>query len=318
MSDLRETIAKISTGSKSLFLPPALLQLAPGDHAPILPSPGESFAACTDPKNFYPLQRTSLFDTVFLSPGSFCAPLRDQLLTSQVWVLSDVLPEGYLFRAAGSSPWHPPSASEASLLQPEPERRSLWLSGIAENLVAIGRNGDAATLLELAAGSKEGEARRLTVLASLESNRGHWRRAVELARSALMINRSERGARIILIRALAETGRTDEARAEARDLVNSVADAETLFLLARADNAAGDHAGEIDALRRLVATGRKTGQPVGASLLYLGQALGHDGKQGEALRALDEAAQSPELTGEQRRLIMTLRDHLAPERSDPR
>lgn len=62
---------------------------------------------------------------------------------------------------------------------------------------------------------------------------------------------------MIVIRALAETGHRDEALEKARSFVHASPDAESLFLLARAANAAGDHAEEISALRRLVATAKR-------------------------------------------------------------
>ena len=311
---MRKTIAEASSGSASLFLPPVFLPLVSPGHTFQLPSPEEARSACGDPGSFYRLNRTRHFDVVFLASGSLCAPLRDELLQSPLWVLTDILPEGYLFRPVGSPPWKSPSPEEITVAEPDPAKRSLRLSLIAENLIAIGRNGEAATLLELAACSKTGESRRLAVLASLEASRGHWNRAAELARASLGIEDANRTARIILIRALAETGKTDEALDEANTLVHSSEDAETLFLLARAANAAGDHTREISSLRRLVATGKKNNQPVGASLLYLGQALGQDGQRSDALRTLDEAGQAPELTREQKDLVRQLRDHLAPEK----
>jgi tetratricopeptide (TPR) repeat protein len=312
---IRKTVTAVSSESASLFLSPAFLPYVTPGHSFQLPSPEESRAACEDPGSFYRLNRGRHFDTIFLAPGSVCAPLRDELLQSPLWVLSDVLPEGYLFRPVGSHSWKAPLLKEITEIESDPAKRSLRLSLIAENLIAISHNEDAEALLELAAGPKTGESRRLAVLASLEASRGHWNRAGELACSALAIDRGNRTARIILIRALDETGKTDEALEEANALVRSSQDAETLFLLARAANAAGDHAGEISALRRLVSTGRKNNQPVGASLLYLGQALGQDGQQAEALRALGEAEQSPELTQEQKNLVRQLHDHLAPEKA---
>jgi tetratricopeptide (TPR) repeat protein len=197
-------------------------------------------------------------------------------------------------------------------LVPEPKQRSSWLIGTAANLLAIGRNSDASALLAMAScsGSQEGE--RLSLLASLEASAGHWYQALNLASRALHTDKRNRTATMVLIRALAETGNPQMALTKAQEFVRVTADAESLFLLARVANAAGDHAVEIDALKRLVALGRKNNQPVGASLLYLGQSLARDGQRGEALRALDEAQAATELTSEQKQLIKELRDHLAP------
>ena len=311
---LKETIRAISTGSKALFLPPGYLALLPKEASLRLPLPGQAAEACLSPSSFHALNRTLRFDTVFLAPGPYCTPLRDDLLTSPLWVLSDIRPEGYLFRITGSPAWHPPDAGESAGIKPDPLERSVRLTCIAENLIAIGRGEEAQALLTQASGSKGNEARRLEVLASLEAVRGHWEKALKLSKESLRINPSGRAPRMILVRSLAETGQTDEALDQARSLAREHPDAETYFLLARAANAAGDHAGEIAALRRLVEVGKKDRQPVGASLLYLGQALARDGQRGDALRCLEEAERAPELTEEQRRLIRELRDHLAPAR----
>jgi len=186
------------------------------------------------------------------------------------------------------------------------------LTGTAESLVRIGRDEDAAALLKLAACSTAHESRRLAVLASLEASMGRWNKALDFSKQSLRLGRGNRTATLILVRALTETGRADEALARARDLSAASPDAESLSLLARTANAAGDHAGEISALRDLAAIAEKERQPAGASLLYLGQALARDGQRGEALRVLEKAEGAPELTEEQKKLIHELRNHLTP------
>lgn len=311
-ASLGRAIEKVVSGSKAVFLPPGCLALLPKTTSARIPSADEIAKALTIPSSFHTLNREYRFDLVFLLPGPLCAPLRDHLLESPVWVLSQVSPEGYLFRVAGGTPWHAPDAAEAERLIPDPDARSLWMIASAENLLAIGHTEEASCLLDLASCSKRHEADRLAALASLEASCGHWNKAVDLAGQSLRSDRRNRTSTMIVIRALAETGHRDEALEKARSFVHASPDAESLFLLARAANAAGDHAEEISALRRLVATAKKEKQPAGASLLYLGQALARDGQRGEALRILEEAENAPELTGEQKQLIRELRDHLAP------
>ena len=313
---LRTALKQSIAGSKSIFLPPGCLALLPGNTTVRHPSPEESAGALSSPSTFHALHRAYRFDRVFLLPGPSCALLRDHLLESPVWILSRVMPEGYLFAPTGSSPWHPPDATEATRLHPDPAERSQWLIATAENLIAIGYPDQAAALLELSAGPVEYQSRRLAALASLEASSGHWNKALEFSRQSLRLERANRAAILILIRALTETGHADESLSRARDLASATPDAETLFLLARAANAAGDHEEEISALRRLVAVAKKESQPAGASLLYLGQALARDGQRGEALRALDEAVRAPGLTEQQQRIILELRDHLAPDKAD--
>jgi hypothetical protein len=87
--------------------------------------------------------------------------------------------------------------------------------------------------------------------------------------------------------------------------------------LARAANAAGDRAGEIDALEQLVLLGRRDHQPLGASLTYLGQAYGRSGRRGDAMRSLEEALRSPELDEPQKEAVRQLLEHLKPESPPP-
>lgn len=311
---LRNALGESLSGTRSLFLPPGLLAPMSKDQSLRLPSPEESAEAISDTSAFLTLNRRYRFDRVFLLPGSSCSSLRDHLLHSAAWVLYRVLPEGYLFAPAAKTAWHPPDAAEATRLHPDESERSLWLIGIAENLIAIGYPEEAMNLLKLSTCSKDHESRRLSVLASLEASCGHWNKALDYSDESLRLDRNNRNAMVIHIRSLAETGHADEALSKARNYAAAIPDAETLFLLARVANVSGDHAVEISALRRLVAVASREKQPAGASLLYLGQALARDGQRGEALRILEEAEAAPELTQDQRKVIRELREHLAPEK----
>lgn len=320
--DLRNLVKQFTDESHSLFLPPTLLKLIPATHRCALPTCEESLRALLDPASFESLRRAYHFDSVFLPTGQSCSALRDHLINSPLWVLMDIVPEGYLFGPIGNPEW---KLSEIARGDSRPKDSSdigessliLQRIRIAENLISIGKTSEAESLLSISAGSQSEEARRLAALASMEAARGHWEKSLDLSRQSLRLDPMARSARIILIRALTESGHVDEALREAKKLADQDADAETLFLLARVANSHGDHREEINALQQLVETGKRTRQPVGASLLYLGQALGHEGRQGEALRALDEAAQCPELTAEQITLIRELRDHLAPLPAEP-
>jgi hypothetical protein len=313
MPHLSVVLAETMTGSKSLFLPPEYLALLKDKQSLVrLPSPAQSGEALSNPTNFHALNREYRFDRVFLPPGQLCAPLRDHLLDSPVWVLTQVRPEGYFFAPAGNTPWQPPDSQAIAQWFPDPAARSLWLIGTAENLIAIGRDQEAVLLLNMASCSKEHETDRLAALASLEASHGHWNKALGFAGQSLRINGHNRTATIIMIRALMETGHPSEALSKAHEFVAVSPDAESLFLLARAANAANDHQEEITALRRLVLTAREQHQAAGASLLYLGQALARDGKRGEALRVLEEGEKAPELTDTQKQLIRELHDHLVP------
>ena len=181
----------------------------------------------------------------------------------------------------------------------------------AANLAAINHTDQAEQLLKMATATHELPSLLLSTKASLTASQGNWEEAATLARESLRTDRKNRGAHEILIRALVEKGLTDEALENARSLVSSQGeDEETLFLLARAANAANSRVEEIDALARLVALGKKDSQLVGPSLSYLGQAYAKNGQRSEALHTFQQAILCPELTEDERKAIREIMDHL--------
>ena len=294
---------------KAVFLSPEFPNLLPHDSRRQIPSLGESIA-CRDITSFYRLNRERHFSAIFLGIRPSSLPLVRELLSSPLWVLGEVLPGGYLFLPAGSAAW---SIPEAALLEkdfPQADLRAEWLTGTASSLIAIGHHGEADQLLAMAETTQCKKPLVLATRASLEASRGDWNQALEFSRESLRRDHSNLMARMIEIRALSECGRADEALDKARLLVEASGNQETFFLLARAANAAHANQEEIDALQHLVALARGAGQPLGASLTYLGQAYAKQGNRGEALRTFQEAFATPELTGEQRLLLRGIMDHL--------
>jgi tetratricopeptide (TPR) repeat protein len=194
---------------------------------------------------------------------------------------------------------------------PKPGIRSAWIAGTASNLIAIGLLQNASDLLGGRADNDSPSI--LEARASLAAAKGHWNDAETLARASLSGDSRRSASRIILVRALTETGRTTEALEEAGHLVSLREDQESLFLLARAASAAGDRVGEIEALEKLVLLGRRDHQSLGASLTYLGQAYGKAGRRGDAMRSLEEALRSPELDDSQKEAVRQLLEHLKPD-----
>lgn len=272
--------------------------------------------ALKTPSFFYSLHREKHFSAVLLAPAQASSPLCLALLSSPLWTLTEVGPSGYLFKQVGSVPWTPPDEATLLRLHPDPTDRAQWLIGTTANLIAIKRTKEAEQLLMDAAHTKRLPSPLLATEASLAASRGHWNEALTLARQSLSVNSSNTAARIILIRALIECGKPDEALSEAKKLrsLPAARNAETLFLLARAANAANDKLEEIRALRDLIALGSEQHQPLGASLTYLGQAYAKNGERGEALRTFQKAIAAPELSDDQRKMVKELMDHIALEK----
>ncbi len=311
---LRELLGK----GKPLFLSPSFLTDIPAGGTAQIPARSEIESALEDPAIFHRLHREKQFSAVLLSGSEPSRRLNESLLASPLWTLADVSPQGYLFRPAGSAPWLPPSAEMIVRLHPDPTERTWWLIATAENLIAIKRNGEAQELLAMAAATKRLPSALLGARASLAASRGKWNEALTLSRQSLAKDATNNASRMILIRALIECSRQEEALTEARPLARSNPTTETLFLLARASHAANSNAEEISALRELVRIARREKLPLGASLTYLGQAHARNGERGDALRAFQEAGNAPELTADQRLMIRELMDHLAPDQQFPK
>lgn len=271
----------------------------------------ESLRGLRDPSFFHQLNRERCFTAVFLAASDARQPLCSALLDSPVWILSSVSPAGYLFRHAGQKAWR---VEDSADIKGDCTVRSEWMILTAQNLIAIGRNGDADLLLR-SAEKEHGQPSMLAgVRASLAASRGHWTEALAEGRASLQGDPSNQAVRETVIRALGETGRSDEALDEARNLVTRRKDAETLFLLARTANTANSSRDEIIALQELVTYGRKTGQPIGASLSYLGQALAKSGERGTALMTFREAMTCPELSAKEQKAIREMAEHISLEK----
>ena len=306
----RESSALRTSGANA-FLSPRLGLPPLGTNSP---TPEESLRALGHPSYFHQLNRERHFTAVILASVDAAQPLCSALLESPVWVLSSVSPAGYLFRQAGQKPWQltdPANLGETGI---DPSLRSEWMILTAMNLIAIGRNGEAESLLESAAKDHPDQALLAGGRASLAASRGQWNEALASGRVSLAHDPGNQAVRETVIRALVETGRSDEALDEARKLVARRKDAATLFLLARTANTANSSREEIAALQDLVAYGRQTGQPLGASLSYLGQALARNGERGAAIMAFREAMNCPELSPEEQKVIREMADHIALER----
>ncbi len=310
---LKELLGK----GKPVFLSTSFIPDIPAGGSAQIPTESEIESALGDLAIFHRLHREKQFSAVLLSGLEPSRRLNESLLASPLWTLTDVSPQGYLFRPAGSAPWNTPSAETIARLHPDPTERTWWLIATAENLIAIKRNREAEELLAMSASTKRLPSALLGARSSLAASRGKWNEALILSRQSLVKDATNKASRLIMIRALIECGRQEEALAEARPLARRNPNTETLFLLARAAHAANSNTEEISALRELVRITRREKLPLGASLTYLGQAHARNGERGDALRAFQEAVTVPELTADQRLMIGELMNHLAPDQQFP-
>jgi len=296
-----------------------------------IPSPIECREACETPALFYRLNRVRHFSSVLLGSNQRSLSLVASLLKSPLWKIKEVNPWGVLFApitsiseaqalSMGSSPsslthtlgdWQVPIEAALVKAWPDEEERADWMIRTASVLIAMKQTSEAENLLRLAEKTHRRPSDLLEVKAALSAVRGRCEESNNFARQSLGKNHTQTSARMTLIRAMIETGDSNAALAESRRLMEETPpNEETLFLLARAANAAGSAAEEIIALEKLVELGRKKSEPLGASLTYLGQAYGKNGERGNAMKTLQEALQCPELTDPQRSMIQEIIDHL--------
>lgn len=302
-----------------VFVTPEFLPFVKREEKSLVPPKEVSLPVAKDPRSFFSLNRRERYAAVFIGSGPSYIPLIETLSSSPLWTLAEISPWGYLFKPVGScTPWRVPAPEEYAALVPESSDRARWMILTAGNLAAMKRYAEATSLLDSADAVHRIPSLALLTRASMAASLAHWEEAAELSRQSLRGDDSNTAAREVLIRALIECGRSDEALTQARKLSKTRPDhTGTLFLQARAANAAGYSAEEIATLQRLVEVGRKNGEPVGGTLVYLGQALGKNGERGPAMRAFEEALASPELTEEQRRMVREVRDHISPDGLKP-
>jgi tetratricopeptide (TPR) repeat protein len=141
-------------------------------------------------------------------------------------------------------------------------------------------------------------AARARVLVSLGDVRG----ALEQSARAVQLDPALPLAWEVRTETLLHAGLTDDAYATAQKAVTlAPGDTGTLWLAARAANAARAFQTEAELLERLIALTTARGADAGFYHLYLGQSYAKQGLARPALRELGRAAAAPGLTDEQRR-----------------
>lgn len=307
------TLHEILNEGTPLFLSPEFFPFVPSANKALIPTREEALSASKDKTLFWKLNREHHFSMVFLGPSPLWNSLEDSLLSSPLWILSEVSPWGYLFKHATTDApaWKIPSEETLKNQWPDPSDRARFLILTAANLQALNRIPEAGELLEMAAATHRLPSLVLSSQASLSASRGRWEESAALARKSLQADHHNLPARKILTRALIETGETDAALDAARQMAaENTQDEEALFLLARAANASNSGQEEIDSLSRLASLERTNHEPAGVILTYLGQAYAKNGERGAALRTFQEALLCPELSDKEQSSIREIMDHL--------
>jgi tetratricopeptide (TPR) repeat protein len=248
--------------------------------------------------------RQKRYDAVWLlGDKSDYAPLARHLGESPDWRLEAVDATGVLFvRAPSRDIFATEPAQQMAREMWGGANRSGFLSGAALSSLAAGALPEAGELSASAIRNSDlsapAAAARARVLVSLGDVRG----ALEQSERATLLDPTLPLAWETRSEALLHAGLTDDAYAAAqRAAALAPGDLGTLWLAARAANAARAFQTEAELLERLIALTRARGGDPGFYHLYLGQSYAKQGLARPALREFAAAAAAPGLTDAQRR-----------------
>lgn len=240
------------------------------------------------------------------------APLARHLGESSDWQLEAVDATGVLFlRKPRTGEFATEPAQQFARALTGAVNKSGFLSGSALACLAAGAIPEAgelsATAVKRSDRSASAAASRALVLVSL----GLVRQAMDESLRAVSLDPSSVEAWRVRTEVLLHAGAADDAYAAGRQ-AESLApdDAGTLWLAARAANAARAFQTESAILERLIALTTGRGGDAGFYLFYLGQAYARQGLLRPALESLGEAAAAAGLTDQQRQEIREEMDRL--------
>ena len=265
---------------------------------------GGSSRLSREPSLWRAHDRTDRYSAVWLlGEKSDYAPLARHLGEAPDWKLAAVDATGVLFtRKAKSGEFAPEPALQYAREMWGGANRSQFLAGAALSSVAANHIPEAVEL-SLAATSNSrlsapaASAHARTLIAS-----GAIRDALDESLRATKIDPTSVEAWEVRAEALLHAGLVNEAYAASQKAAQlAPGETGTLWLAARAANAAHAYQTEAELLEQLIALTEGRGGDAGFYYLYLGQSYAKQGLTRPALRNLAQAAGAAGLTDEQRR-----------------
>lgn len=276
----------------------------------------ESGAAAGRIDTWRTLDAANSFQVVVLSgkPGEF-RPLFEFLQDSPVWILRAIDAHGVLFVRRITSAGGASSLAEA-ILSPPPGMtsagRGVWLARQAGYVALAGRFSEARRLFAAAQEAAPQSAPVAALYASFLAERGQFPEAAKEARKALEIEPNFVPALQVLVQCEIAMARPDSAWAMAQRLEKlAPTDPYSLYIAARAANAANITYEEARILEKAVRISLQRGIPSGAFRIYLGQAYARQGFANQALEQWDAALAEGTLSASQEKQVRELRDAIA-------
>lgn len=252
-----------------------------------------------------------------LGDKSDYAPLARHLGESPDWRLAAVDATGALFvRAPRVEPFPTEPAQQAAREMWGGANRSAFLGGSALACLAANALPEAGELSAAAVRNSDLSATAAAIRARVLVSLGDVRGALAQSERALQLDYTLPLAWEVRTEALLHAGRTDDAYAAAQQAAAlAPGDVGTLWLAARAANAARAFQTEAALLEQLVARTTAHGADSSFYRLYLGQSYAKQGLTRPALRELEKAAAAPGISAQQRR---ELEDEIKRIRENPR
>lgn len=250
---------------------------------------------------------------IFSGAAQECRPLIEHLLESSDWQLRLVTPYATVFVRRGAT--NPPiwlSEKKAEERYLSSKDLAFYFSRVGTRLADLHQYGEARRFFLRAIDLRPESADIQSLYASFLAGRSQWAEAVEHAEIALKKNPEYVPALQVLVQAeLAVLGKERGWGYAKRLRAVCGEDPFSVYLYARAANVVGAFGEEERALNELVELAEKHSQPTGAYRLLLGQAYAKQGFAEPALRSIQKALESQELTVEQtlsaRNLLDTIR-----------
>lgn len=251
-----------------------------------------------------------------LGEKSDYAPLARHLGESPDWRLAAVDATGVIFvRAPRAEPFATEPAQQAAREMWGGANRSAFLGGSALACLAANALPEAGELSAAAVRNSDLSATAAAIRARVLISLGDVRGALGQSERALELDRTLPLAWEVRTEALLHAGRTDDAYAASQQAAAMMpGDVGTLWLAARAANAARAFQTESELLERLVALTAARGGDTSFYRLYLGQSYAKQGLARPALRELEQAAAAPGISAQQRR---ELEDEIRRIRDNP-
>ena len=252
-----------------------------------------------------------------LGDKSDYAPLARHLGESPDWRLAAVDATSALFvRAPRAEPFPTEPAQQAAREMWGGANRSAFLGGSALACLAANALPEAGELSAAAVRNSDLSATAAAIRARVLVSLGDVRGALAQSERALQLDRTLPLAWEVRTEALLHAGQTDDAYAAAQQAAAlAPGDVGTLWLAARAANAARAFQTEAALLEQLVALTAARGADSSFYHLYLGQSYAKQGLARPALRELTKAAAAPGISAKQRR---ELEDEIKRIRENPR